>query len=384
MKKYFIILLSVFSLMACKKEKAGTDNKKVFPVSATFILDRVNNIYFTNDSCLLIAGDINYKPILIKTNYNFDIKWSKNADDWKISSTTEPGINLSGSYLVLNDILQLDSGKYVCFLYNYRQTSFVIELNEQGEQIHAVNLPNVSVSKALKTSDGGYLLYYINNPGSYITKTDENYHTIWQKYINHYAIKKIVLASDGGYAGLLHTCLIDGGCVSNLSSLSKYDSEGNILFSKFYSFHSGFYDLIEMPDQGFLLIGYADEHDAKLYYPYADYNLVRTNASGDTLWTKTFGDSISESLYTILSVQQNEILMKGRIFYADTTEKTVFFKINAGGQILDSIKKDGELFNTVYSPLHYFFTFQQEDSAHFKITRIEENMFFDKAQNINK
>jgi hypothetical protein len=366
MKKYFIILLAVFSLMACKKEKAGTDNKKVFPVSATFNLDRVNNIYFTNDSCLLIAGDINYKPILIKTNYNFKIIWSR--DDWE-------NISSFGQFYEIKDIIQLKDGKFVCLFSIDRYSTLIIELNQQGEQIRSVYLYHVRANKALKTADGGYILGNRYEIVGSITKIDENYIKLWQKDFSGNIIQQIVLTSDGGFACIIQVCTIDAGCI--FGYFSTYDANGNPLISKgYYSLSSkAMYDLIEMPDKGFLLIG----SSVKAAKPKdSDYCIFRRNASGDTLWTKTFGDITNEGLDRFISVNQNEFIIEGEFLNPDKMLNSIFFKINEEGQILDSVKKEERIYRIVYSPLHYYFTAQKVDSAHFKINRIDENMMFKK------
>lgn len=375
MKNILLAGLAVLFVFACKKESAYTYIEA--PSSATFDLNRIDNLFFTNDSCLLIAGERNLMPTIIKTNYNFEIKWTKNTDDWENSPTTEPGTNLSGHSLVLNDIIPLDSGKYVCFLSGNMLTSFVIELNGHGEQIRTVSLPDVKASKTLKTSDKGYFLYLKDY--SFMTKTDENYHTIWQKSTLNSVIQKIVLTSDGNYAGLILPCSIDGGC-GFIHRLSKFDSGGNILFSKSYFTNEKWNDLVQMPDQGFLLIGYAVKHDPKTDIYDTDYKIVKTNASGDSLWTKTFGDASEEMLNKIIMSNQNEFVilgLSGHDYPVDNSFKSTIFKINTEGQILDSISTD-RILDIVYSPLHYYFTAQKVDSAHFKINRIDENMMFKK------
>jgi len=72
------------------------------------------------------------------------------------------------------------------------------------------------------------------------------------------------------------------------------DPEGNVLWSKIYNLTSG-YDIgrcvIPLPDGGFAVCGEYDEYDALL---------MRTDANGDTLWTKIYDTGHAEKAFRVL------------------------------------------------------------------------------------
>jgi hypothetical protein len=61
------------------------------------------------------------------------------------------------------------------------------------------------------------------------------------------------------------------------------------------------------PDNGFALAGWTDSRGAGL----ADFLLVKTNASGDTLWSKTYGDTKANNCYSLAIAPDSGFYMLG-------------------------------------------------------------------------
>jgi hypothetical protein len=69
----------------------------------------------------------------------------------------------------------------------------------------------------------------------------------------------------------------------------KVDSSGDTLWTRTYGGTSGeeAFCLQETSDDGLIIVGYTSSYGAGNQ----DFYVVRTNASGDTIWTRTFGGS---------------------------------------------------------------------------------------------
>lgn len=189
-----------------------------------------------------------------------------------------------------------------------------------------------------KTLDGGYILSGISNGygGSnylFLVKTDANGDTTWMRgYVTTNTVFgwSVVACSDSGFA------------VCGNSGYAKVDKKGNMLWSNVFTL-SSLYSIKETPDKGFIITGSVGQSNQsngqdvyllktdsngtkqwsrKLGGPQDEYAnsvqltndggyilagatesfgaggydvyVIKTTASGDTLWTKTYGGALTE------------------------------------------------------------------------------------------
>lgn len=327
MKKILLACVAMIFLIACRKEPIGP--KDVISPSMTFQLNRVDNVFFTKDNGSLISGVRNLKYTLIKTNANFDIEWTKNNYDWgKIVSGSGWGSSFYSVQIVKT--FQRSDGTYVCIgtieeggdvVYS---STLVIILNQYGDQINKYQFTDLGTSNALQTDDGGYILF-----GNKIIKLDGNFNLQWEKNIFDYTYYQyqIVSTSDGGFAT---TGTYNGEQVF----LKKYDPNGNELLSCIYKqnnspFEEAGFDLIQLTDNGFLIIGRAGK---TFVSNIVECQMIRTDAFGDTIWTKRFGYSTNNWLERFISFNQSEFVIQGSIGFPDENQKSILIKINTNGQ----------------------------------------------------
>ena len=154
--------------------------------------------------------------------------------------------------------------------------------------------------------NGGYIFAgYTKASGAgqedlWLVRTDSHGDTIWTKTI-------------GGPAGDLSHCIektLDGGFIITASTKSfgsggydcwliKTDYNGDTVWSKVYggTWDDHIYSVQQTGDHGYILAGGTRSFDsAKHSY---DAWLLKTDASGDTVWTKLYGGTEQESAYSV-------------------------------------------------------------------------------------
>ncbi len=154
---------------------------------------------------------------------------------------------------------------------------------------------NESAEALILTDDGGLLL--VGQTTSYgggyydiwAVKTDAGGDTLWTRaYGGPYGGsgedygKGVVQTDDGGFA-LVGSAIWGSGEVF----LVRTDGDGNELWRRYYG---GYYDeaghsIVRTTDGGYLLVGLTDSFGAGA----ADAWMIKVDAEGDSLWSKTFG-----------------------------------------------------------------------------------------------
>jgi hypothetical protein len=139
-----------------------------------------------------------------------------------------------------------------------------------------------------QTSDGGYIIAgSTKGPDVYLVKTDASGNLLWQKtyggggYDIGYSVKQ---TSDGGYiiAGMTSSFGVGGVDVY----LVKTDASGNLLWQKTYG--GGGYDIgnsvQQTSDDGYVIAGSISFGAGDL-----DVYLLKTDSSGKQLWQRNYG-----------------------------------------------------------------------------------------------
>jgi len=147
-----------------------------------------------------------------------------------------------------------------------------------------------------QTTDGGYIIAgMINSSGlgtrfGYIIKTDTEGDTLWTKtfpHLNDCDLNSIQQTTDGGYivAGWTNSTSVPGSVL-----LIKMNASGDTLWTKTFGdsgYHSCGYSVQQTTDGGYIICGYTE-----LWVTgNCDVWLFKIDDSGDSLWVKTFGRS---------------------------------------------------------------------------------------------
>lgn len=143
-----------------------------------------------------------------------------------------------------------------------------------------------------ETYDGNFFVVGFTasfGAGSYDTwllKINPNGDTLWTKTFGGPLDdqgKEIIKTSDGNYV-IVGRSQLSGNNYD--SYLMKINSNGNVLWTKYYggsAYETG-RSVKQTNDGGYILIGYTMSYGVN-----GDIYLIKTNAAGDTTWTKTYG-----------------------------------------------------------------------------------------------
>lgn len=168
------------------------------------------------------------------------------------------------------------------------------------------------------TDDGGFILVGISNSYSspyyqaYLVKTNSDGDKLWHKtYGGPYSDRgySIQIAADGGF-------VITGSSEEHTSSggldvyLIRTDSDGDTLWTRTYggSLNDEGEAVVITADQGCMIAGYTNSYGAGD----KDFYLIRTDSSGDTLWTRTYGGAYDDLAWAVAAAPDSGFIVAGR------------------------------------------------------------------------
>jgi len=197
-------------------------------------------------------------------------------------------------------------------------------------------------SSVQQTNDSGYIItgstssFGAGNLDVYLVKTDLAGDTLWTKTYgaeNGDAGFSVQQTSDGGY-------IITGTANAVAFSvhevfLIKTDSSGDTLWTKIFteSSNSGGYSVQQTTDGGYIITGGTDFFGAGSND--VDVFLIKTDSSGDTLWTKTYGGNSSDVGFSVQQTNDGGYIITGSTYSFGAGSMDVFLiKTDSSGDTL--------------------------------------------------
>jgi hypothetical protein len=170
--------------------------------------------------------------------------------------------------------------------------------------------------KVIQTSDGGYLLagmtssFGAGNIDGWLVKTDSIGDSLWSHPfggINEDRFSSVIQTSDGGYA--LAGFTQSFGASGYDMWLVKTNAIGDVLWSRRYGGSNDDWATSVIPtnDGGYLLAGYTLSFGAGG----EDMWLVKTNANGDSLWSRRYGGSNDDRASEVIQTEDGNYLLAG-------------------------------------------------------------------------
>jgi hypothetical protein len=197
---------------------------------------------------------------------------------------------------------------------------------------------------AQETADGGYIVVgdtqfpSFGDHDVYLLKTDANGDTLWER---HYGGEKDDLGRsvfqtfpDSGYLVIGITESFGAG--RNDVYLIKTDADGDTLWTKTYGVvkvHDRARAAWQTSDGGYVIAG--DSHHLWAGYDY-DMYILRTDADGDTLWTRVYGTGrVDERAYSVRELPDGGYIVAGYTGPEDASNYDIYLmKISAAGDSL--------------------------------------------------
>lgn len=163
-----------------------------------------------------------------------------------------------------------------------------------------------SGNEVRETTDGGYVILY----DCYLIKTDSNGNELWNRnYAAGYgdSCASVRQTMDEGYIITGST----GAFRQQDALLIKTDVGGNELWRKTFGKNTQFhiyddeatFSIEQTDDGGYIMTGFTDSYGAK---GTVHIWLIKTDADGNELWNRIFGEELENSAFEGTSVQQTK------------------------------------------------------------------------------
>ncbi|MCW4002768.1 MAG: hypothetical protein NWE95_02515 [Candidatus Bathyarchaeota archaeon] len=226
-------------------------------------------------------------------------------------------------------VIETTDGNYVIVGFDYKNdglcTLWLEKYSPSGNKLWHQVLGTVTESPyaVIQTQDGGFAIagsitYYSAGYSDFkLIKTDASGNVEWNKTIGTEADEKaysIVQTSDRGFA-------IAGSTWSPSTGLSTFwlvrvDSSGNELWNQIYEysdFENAVHCIVTTKDGGFALAGYTFRSDGR-----EDFRLVKTDSSGKMQWSQTYGGGDKDIAYSVVQTADGGFALAGfsGIYYA--------------------------------------------------------------------
>jgi uncharacterized delta-60 repeat protein len=259
-------------------------------------------------------------------------------------------------------VQQISDGGYILagFTQSYGEVwgdLFLVKTNAIGDQLWSRTFggdDQDGCKSVRQTPDGGYILGGLTRSfgaGGYdfwLMKTDEEGGSLWSHTFGGsgddvcYSMEQ---TSDDGYVLAGYTDSFGAGSYDFW--LVKTNAGGDSLWSRTFggSGDDECFTVQQTSDDGYILAGYTDSFGAGSY----DFWLVKTNADGDSLWSRTFGGNGYDFCYSIQQTSDGGYILGGRTVSFGAGADFWLVKTNADGDSLWSRTFGGSDYDECYS-----------------------------------
>ena len=169
------------------------------------------------------------------------------------------------------------------------------------------------------TGDGGFIAVGLTNTSTpysyyyvYLVKTNADGDMLWSKTHGHQYSDRgysIQVTADGGYI-ITGSSEVHTGAGGLDVYLIRTDSEGDTLWTRTYggSQSDEGETVVITPDQGYMIAGYTNSYGAGD----KDFYLIRTDSNGDTLWTRAYGGAGDDLAWSVAVTPDSGFIVTGR------------------------------------------------------------------------
>ena len=331
-----IIILSTLLFFSVTFSSAQITFQKTFAILGN---DFGNSVQATSDGGYIIAGLANIYGnteedlFIIKTDMNGDTMWTKHFiganEDWgrSVQQSTDGGYIITG-------------GTYT-FGAGYRDV-YLIKLDSNGNTMWINTFGGTGGDAGYsvhQTMDGGFIIVGntdmlgAGNPDVYLIKTDINGNSVWTKTFggtNTDAGNSVQQTMDSCYIITGTTLSFGAGGIDVY--LIKTDANGDLLWTKTFGGSGNDWgnSVHQTIDGGFIVTGWTNSFGSGGY----DIYLIKTNFDGDTLWTKALGGISEDKGYSIQQTSDGGYIIVGYTYSFGSGNADVYLvKTDVNGNI---------------------------------------------------
>ncbi len=325
-------------------------NKQLIAITCVIIMVfsicGISNVYAqtisvqqTTDGGYIIGGTTTtssngFQFCLIKTNAAGNKLWSNTYGGSGEKHCSSAQQTADGGYIMVGSLLSSD--RY--------SIAYLVKTDANGKELWSKTFnKTVSGGSVQQTTDGGYIItgdtIFYGDSGHenrvYLLKTDASGNELWSKGYGGnvgYRGQSVQQTTDGGY-------IVAGGAkfpstlvtASDRVYLLKTDASGNELWSKtFYGDYRAYgYPVKQTTDGGYIVAGWTEPNG----YAHLSFYIVKTDANGKELWSKTFRAEDTDSVgYSVQQTTDGGYIVLGSS--CDWPNHVCLLKTDANGKEL--------------------------------------------------
>lgn len=306
-------------------------------------LERGYSVQQTTDGGYIITGSTNSfgngdQMYLIKADSLGDTLWTKVYGDTSGEGGYSVQQTADGGYIITGFTASFGNGLQV----------YLVKTDSLGDTLWTKIFGSAGRDRGRsvqQTLDRGYIIagdisYPVDCDPIYLIKTDSLGDTLWSRIYgtNWYFGRSVQQTQDNGYVVVGYDRI--GGSLY----LIKTDSNGDSLWTKdFYLTDAAeAYSVMQTVDKGYIvagkIIGYMD---------YINFFLVKTDSLGDTLWTRYYGDGMTEGAECVQQTADGGYILVGT---NGGNAQILLIKTDQYGNV-SNIEEKGSFQRLIYIPL---------------------------------
>jgi hypothetical protein len=269
--------------------------------------------YVIAGSCT--SSGVSSDVFLIRTDTLGDTLWTRTYGGTSVDAAYSVQETADSGYVIAGNTSSFGAG------YN---DVYLVRANAAGDTLWTRAYGGTSTDESysvVQTCDGGFVIagytwsFGVGTPDSvnvYLVKTDARGDTLWTRFyggIGSDVGSSVRQTSDSGYIIAGTTCTFGSTPDSDDVYLIKTDAQGDTLWTRTYGGkrNDGGRSVIQVADGGYVIAGYTFSFGAGSQ----DVYLIRTDASGDTLWTRTYGGASYDDGCSVQSTTDGGYIIAG-------------------------------------------------------------------------
>jgi hypothetical protein len=252
------------------------------------------------------AGD--HDSYLVKTNANGDTLWTRTFGSRLYDQGCSVAPTADGGYIITGVADSIGAGDYDVYL---------VKTDAQGDTLWTRTFGGDTCDwgkSVRQTADGGYVIaaetwsFGAGLTDVYLIRTDGAGDTLWTRTFggaNYEEVYSVQQTADGGYIIAGSTSSFGaGGDVYLIKTNANGDTQWTRTFGGTAS--DGGNSVQQTSDGGYIVTGTTSSFGTG-----SDVYLIRTNPDGETLWTRTFGGAGSDCGYSVCQTAGGGYIIAG-------------------------------------------------------------------------